>query len=122
MKGSGYHAISRSPTLGLTTTSPNTGSFLRQSDEGAILTIYVQPKASKNEIVGVFEGSLKIRLSAMPAEGEANKECLKFLSKTLRLPKSDLEILKGHKSRRKTLLCKGASIETIEQLLKQQGI
>ena len=91
---------------------------LRSSAEGALLEIYVQPKSSKNELVGIHQGSLKIRLTAPPVEGEANKECVKFLAKLLGVPKSDIRIVQGHKSRQKTLSIRGLSPETIQTRLK----
>jgi uncharacterized protein (TIGR00251 family) len=93
---------------------------LRRSDEGTLLEVVVQPKASRNEIVGIHRGSLKIRLTAPPVEGEANRECIKFLAKAFRIPKSSIEIIQGHKSRQKTLLIREVPPETLESVLKQQ--
>jgi uncharacterized protein (TIGR00251 family) len=94
-------------------------TFLHSISEGTVLDIYVQPKASKNEIVGVHEGCIKIRLTAPPVEGEANKECVRFLAKLFGVPKSSIEIMQGHKARRKTLLFRGVSAETLLGRLDQ---
>lgn len=96
--------------------------YLRSSAEGCLLDVYVQPKASRSEVVGVHQGSLKIRLTAPPVEGEANKECVKFLAKLLGIPKSDIRIVQGHKSRQKMLLIHGLAPEAIQGLLKTKGI
>jgi len=100
------------------TTSP----FLRESEAGTTIDLYVQPKAGKNELAGVHEGLLKVRLAALPVEGEANKECIKFLAKVLDVPKSRLEITHGHKSRRKTILVRGISSERARNILKHLGV
>lgn len=50
---------------------------------GATFKVRVQPGASKNEIVGVQEGALKIRISAPPVEEKANKMLIQFLAKEL---------------------------------------
>ena len=91
--------------------------YLRPSSQGTLLDVYVQPKSSRNELVGMHQGSLKIRLTAPPVEGEANKECVKFLAKLLGISKSDIQIVQGHKSRHKTLSIRGLSPEAVHALL-----
>jgi len=95
-------------------------SCIRKSSEGAIIDVYVQPKASKNELVGVHEHAVKIRLTAPPVEGEANKECLRFISKVLDVSRSSLALVQGHKSRRKSILVRGVSMENLQRLLVQK--
>jgi len=97
-------------------------SFIRETAQGSTIEIYVQPKASKNELIGIHEGTLKIRLCSPPVEGEANRECLKFLSKLLEVPKSLLKIVQGKKSRRKKILIPGVSGENLLSRLKQTGV
>jgi hypothetical protein len=99
-----------------------TSLFLRESEAGTTMDLYVQPKAGKNELAGVQEGLLKVRLAAPPVEGEANKECIKFLARVFDVPKSRLEIIRGHKSRRKTILVRGISSECAQNILKQLGV
>lgn len=76
---------------------------LLETEEGIILPVRIQPRASKDEIVGEYNGALKIKLTAPPVEGEANKRCIEFLSKRLKIAKSHLEILKGEKSKDKLI-------------------
>ena len=45
------------------------------------LKIYLQPKASKNEIVGPYRDGIKVRVTAAPVEGRANEVLLRFLAK-----------------------------------------
>jgi uncharacterized protein (TIGR00251 family) len=96
--------------------------FLRESRDGILLEVYVQPKASRNEIVGIHDERLRIRLTAPPVEGEANKECVRFLAKMFGLPKSKLDIVQGHKSRQKTILIHELPLKTLQNILKQQGV
>jgi len=72
--------------------------------QGFVFKIYVQPRSSKNRIEGIYGDALKIKLKAPPVEGEANKMCIKFLAKHLKVPKSSLEILSGQTSRTKRIL------------------
>ena len=72
--------------------------------EGIIFKVFVQPRSSKNKIVGAHGGALKIKVTAPPVAGAANKMCLKFLAKNLAVPPSLLEIITGHNSRIKQVL------------------
>ena len=69
--------------------------------ETVTLTLRIQPGAGKNEISGLLGDALKIRIQARPVEGEANKELVKFLAKTFRVPKGEVEILSGETGRNK---------------------
>lgn len=75
---------------------------IKKSD-GVILKIYVQPKSSKNVIVGVHDDSIKIRLTAAPVDNAANEMCVKFLAKQLGVPKKSIEIISGHTGRFKQI-------------------
>ena len=55
-------------------------------------------------IVGLYGDALKIKLTAPPVDGAANKLCIKYLAKCLVVPKSSLEIISGHTSRTKQVL------------------
>lgn len=71
--------------------------------KGFILKIYLQPKSSKNEIVGPYRDGVKVKVTAPPVEGKANEALIRFLAKELKIPLAHIEILKGHHSRKKTL-------------------
>lgn len=74
------------------------------SNNGAItFTAKIVPRASKNEIVGELNGALKIRISAPPVDGAANKELVKLLSKHFEVPKSAIEIVSGETSKLKQI-------------------
>jgi len=64
----------------------------------------VQPKASKNQIVGLHGDALKIRLTAPPVDNAANKMCIHFLADQLDVPKATLELIAGHTSRTKKVI------------------
>jgi uncharacterized protein (TIGR00251 family) len=102
-------------------TVPTMSSAVRTTEEGAVVEIYVQPRASRNEIVGIHEGRLKVRLTAPPVEGEANKDCIRFLAKLIGVPRSSVVILQGHKTRAKTLLIRGVTSEQVVERLPRQG-
>ena len=85
---------------------------IKKNTIGITFKIFVQPKASKNAIVGVHDDALKIRLTAPPVDGAANKLCIKYLSKITGISKSAFEITSGHTSRTKQILvqCQNANL------------
>jgi uncharacterized protein (TIGR00251 family) len=74
---------------------------VRKTPEGLTFSVFVQPRASKNEAAGVYRNALKIRLTAPPVEGKANKQCTDFLAKSLKVPKSSVQIVSGQTGRNK---------------------
>lgn len=74
-------------------------------DEGIIIKLKISPNASKNEIIKTTDG-VKVKITAQPVEGKANKALVEFLSKQFKIPKSAIEILRGETSKEKTLLIK----------------
>lgn len=82
--------------------------------EGAILTVHVQPKASRTESVGLSGDALKVKVAAPPAEGAANDELSRFLAKQVGVPPSAVVILAGAGSRHKKLLLKGVSSQRVK--------
>ena len=88
--------------------------LLRESKNGLTFDIHVIPHASRAEIVGAQEGALKIKVTAPPVEGAANKACIKLLAKELGLKKSRMEISSGAKSRKKTVMIKDISKTELE--------
>lgn len=83
----------------------STWEFLSTCREGRVLVkLFVQPKARKNQVVGNYDGRLKIAISAPPVDGKANKEMISFLAKHLGLRKKQIEIISGDHSRKKDCL------------------
>jgi uncharacterized protein (TIGR00251 family) len=65
--------------------------------------VKVTPSSSKNEICGLKDGVLKIKIAAPPEDGKANTELIHFLAKHYGVRKKDVQLIKGKKSRNKTL-------------------
>lgn len=59
---------------------------IREDKNGVVFKVRVQPRSSKNQIAGLFDDSLKVRLTAPPVEGEANEACCAFWPKYWRCP------------------------------------
>jgi len=84
---------------------------------GATFRVRVQPGASKNEIVRIQKDALKIRISAPPVQGKANKVLIQFLAKQLGVKRSQVEILSGHTSRIKTIHVVGQGTEKLQKVI-----
>ena len=87
---------------------------ITETPRGIVFKVYVQPRASKNRIVGLHGDALKVTLTAPPVDGEANRKCLGFLAKSLGVSKSSLELVSGETSRTKgiCLLYPGDKVPT----------
>ncbi len=71
------------------------------SSDGLLLRVRVQPRASRNEVVGWQDDALRVRVTAPPADGLANRAVTDLLARTLRLPASQIALVRGAASRDK---------------------
>ena len=94
-------------------------TFLRDHVGGVELSVRVVPRASRNEVSGEHDGALKIRLTAPPVEGKANKALIEFLAKTLGVPRGQVSLVAGDTSRAKRIRVAGITARTA---LKALGI
>ncbi|HDQ04560.1 MAG TPA: YggU family protein [Deltaproteobacteria bacterium] len=92
---------------------------IKDSKKGFTFAIHVTPNASRNQITGFQDGALKIKITAQAREGEANAACIKFLSKFLSLPKKQIQIIAGEKSRQKIILIKDAAKNEVQTRLNK---
>jgi len=92
-------------------------TYVRDSDQGVVLKVQVQTRASRDEVVGPHGDALKIRITAAPVAGAANKHLLKFLAKRLKIPQSRLSLKSGATSRAKSIAIEGISTEEVRQRL-----
>ena len=90
-------------------------------NDAVIVRIRVQPKASRDAIVGEHDGALKVAVTAPPDKGKANKAVVELLAKTLGVAKSNIELVAGTTSRDKTLAIRGATKEAVEALVEARG-
>lgn len=81
--------------------------FLKAMNNDLVLSVYVQPRASKNQICGVQGEELKIRLTSPPVDGAANKLCRSFVADLFDVSRSSVEIISGETSRHKRLRITG---------------
>lgn len=84
-------------------------AWLQPRAQGVVIHLLVQPRASKNEVVGAQGDELKVRLTSPPVEGAANRLCCEFIAKKLGLAKSAVTLEAGETSRHKRLFLPGVS-------------
>ena len=72
------------------------------------LSVKVIPRSSKSEVVGAMDdGSLKVKLAAVPEKGKANDELCAVLARHFNVPQRDVEIISGLTSTRKRVRVHG---------------
>ena len=95
--------------------------MISDAPDGAFLDIKVIPRAGKTAIAGMRDNALLIRLAAAPVEGAANAELIALLSALLDIPKRDILLIKGDKSRSKRVKVVGVSAATVRTRLGLTG-
>lgn len=68
-----------------------------------LIKLKIIPRSSQNKLIKLSNNEYKVKLTAAPVDGEANKKLLEFLSKEWKIPKSKIKITKGLASRRKII-------------------
>jgi hypothetical protein len=82
------------------------------------IKIRVTPRASRNEIAGKEGEVYRVRITSPPVEGKANEALIALVSKRLGIPKRDVELISGQRSRLKKLLVNGLSHEEVKAKLE----
>ena len=91
----------------------------RQVDAGIILPVRVKPRSARNEVAGHSDGVLQVSVRAAPTDGAANAAVVAILGEVLNRPKACFTLVKGHKSRDKSVLVSGLTGEMILERLKR---
>ncbi|WP_319704261.1 DUF167 family protein YggU [Cronobacter sakazakii] len=76
-------------------------SAVSKTVDGLVLRLYIQPKASRDSIIGLHGDELKVAITAPPVDGQANAHLVKYLAKQFRVAKSQVVIEKGELDRHK---------------------
>lgn len=95
------------------------GGAPRGAEVSATLSVRVLPRSSKEEVAGLSDGAVRIRLSAPPLENRANEALIRFLSEKLEIPRRRVELVAGARGRRKTVRVEGMPLE---ELLRRLGL
>ncbi len=98
---------------------------IKPCKEGIQFAAAIQPRASRNQILGIHNHSLKIKLTSPPVDGAANQACIKFLAKAFGISPSRVSIVNGETSRKKTIQFEGMDqptfMITLQSLIAETG-
>lgn len=73
------------------------------TESGIIVNIKISPNSKKNEIIKT-DSETKVKITAQPIDGKANKCLVEFLSKNFKVPKTSIKIIKGETAKEKMIL------------------
>ena len=94
---------------------------ITETSGSVTFAVRVAPRASRNQIVGVEGGALKIKLTAPPVEGAANAALIEFVAEWLGVRRSAVSIVSGDKARNKLVRVRGVTRKRVETGLLQAG-
>jgi uncharacterized protein len=89
---------------------------IAEKDGAVSFVVRVQPRASRDEIVGEYQEGLKIRLTAPPVDDQANEALRRLLAARLKVPLAAVRIASGERSRTKRVEINGVTAARIRQL------
>ncbi|MDP8242438.1 MAG: DUF167 domain-containing protein [Candidatus Hinthialibacter antarcticus] len=93
-------------------------AYLHEQPDGVVLSVRVAPRSSQSKVQGVIGSEVKIALQAAPVDGQANQELIQLLAKTLKISKSNIEIVRGETARNKTVFLRGVTAAQCKAALK----
>ena len=93
---------------------------IHERDGALVVAVRVQPRASRDEVVGEADGALKVRLQAPAVENRANDALCEYLAALLKTPKSAVRILNGERSRIKRIEIRGVTKLQVLGLLTRE--
>ncbi len=93
---------------------------IHERDGALVVAVRVQPRASRDEVVGEMDGALKVRLQAPAVENRANDALCEYLVMLLKTPKSAVRILSGDRSRIKRIEIRGVTQQQVLGLLTRE--
>src|SRR6266850_1844929 len=92
-------------------------TYLRIEKDGIILSVKVQPRASANSIEGPLGSELRIKVTAPPVDSAANEALIRLLAEKLNCARHQVELVRGHTSRHKTVKLYGLNAGTVVRIL-----
>lgn len=94
---------------------------LHNGKTGAAIAVRVTPRMAKNQIYAIMDdGTIKVRLTAPPVDGRANKALIKYLAEILEIPTSSIEIVAGQTGHDKLVTIYDLSSDDVQKRLLQK--
>jgi uncharacterized protein (TIGR00251 family) len=83
------------------------------------IRVKVNPRSGKDQLLDLRSETIRVKLTAPPVEGEANRALIKCIARLCRVPKADVELISGEKSRQKTILIRGLEMDVVVDRLSK---
>ncbi len=91
--------------------------WLKEHEGGVVVEVSLQPRASRNEVAGLQGGRLKIKITAPPVEGMANKKLCEFLAHLMGIGKQRVQVIAGQAARIKRVMISDVSLDEVRKKL-----
>ena len=91
--------------------------MIEQRDKAVRVRIRVQPRATRTEVAGEYDGALKVRVAAPPVDGAANDELVRFIARQVGVAQSRVRIVSGDAGRSKVLEIEGVDVQSVRGAL-----
>ncbi len=96
------------------------GGSVRDTNKGVLVRVRVRPRSKESGLIlDLDENELTVNLRSPAREGKANTELLRLLAKLLKVSAGKLKLVRGRKSREKTILVEGLTAERVVGLLRE---
>lgn len=92
--------------------------MLEETRAGPVLRVKVRPRASRDAVVGIDAGALRVSVRAAPERGKANDAVCKAIASWLGLRARDVSLVSGDATRDKRVLVQGIDVETLRARLR----
>ena len=99
--------------------APSIPGYLRSQDDGVLLSVKLQPRASKNEIGEPLGDELRIKVTAPPVDAAANAALIQLLADRLDCPRNRVDLVRGHTSRHKLIKLHGFTAPEVLAALRR---
>jgi uncharacterized protein (TIGR00251 family) len=96
-------------------TAPSLPPYLRSQNGGVVLSLKLQPRASKDEIGEPLGDELRIKVTAPPVDSAANEALLRLLAAVLDCGRNRIELVRGQTSRHKLVMLHGFTIDEVRK-------
>ena len=94
---------------------------IESSDDGVVIDVKVVPGGSREQIAGVLGGALKLKVTAPPEGGKANKAVCALLARSLGVAKRDVSVDSGHSQPHKRIAIRGVTIDNVRAAMQTLG-
>ena len=94
--------------------------LITASSDGVVVDVRVIPRAGRSQIAGTRDGALLVRLGAAPVDGAANEELVAILAGAFRVPRRNITLIAGERSRSKRVRVIGVTVEDAKRLLLRE--